>query len=66
MLPKPSRVDEGGTEKGEAAHENELDLHIEEVLSRQQKVRRTLRGVWSFIKTRKFSILREFHLNWYD
>lgn len=30
-----------------------LDRHVESVLTRRDKVKRTLRGVWSFLKTRQ-------------
>lgn len=30
-----------------------LDKHVESVLTRQDKVKRTLQGVWSFLKTRQ-------------
>lgn len=39
-------------EKQSSVHEDELDRHVEEVLSKRAKIRRTLKGVWSFIKTR--------------
>ncbi|KAL5527363.1 hypothetical protein ACEPAG_6154 [Sanghuangporus baumii] len=32
-------------------HEDELDRHVEQVLSKRDKVRRILRGVWAFVKT---------------
>ncbi|PPQ77440.1 LOW QUALITY PROTEIN: hypothetical protein CVT25_011022 [Psilocybe cyanescens] len=32
--------------------ENPLDRHVDDVLNRPSKVRRTLMGVWSFLKTR--------------
>lgn len=52
-------------EKGEGAsgdgerHEDALDRHVEDVLARPSKFRRTLKGVWSFLKTRElYSSLR--------
>lgn len=30
-----------------------LDRHVESVLTRRDKVKRTLRGVWSFLRTRQ-------------
>lgn len=35
-----------------SVHEDDLDRHVEEVLSKRAIVRRTLRGVWAFVKTR--------------
>lgn len=34
-------------------HEDDLDRHVEEILGRRAKFRRTLQGVWGFLKTRK-------------
>lgn len=34
-----------------SVHEDHLDRHIEDVLTRKRKVMRTLSGVWAFIKT---------------
>lgn len=36
--------------------QDELDAHVEHVLKRRAKIRRALRGLWQFIKTRKFRI----------
>lgn len=35
-----------------STHEDDLDRHVEEVLSKRIIIRRTLRGVWAFVKTR--------------
>ncbi|KAF7331890.1 hypothetical protein MKEN_00069300 [Mycena kentingensis (nom. inval.)] len=32
-------------------YEDELDRHVEDVLKRPSKIRRTLKGVWAFLKT---------------
>ncbi|KLO18050.1 hypothetical protein SCHPADRAFT_135198 [Schizopora paradoxa] len=37
-------------EKG-GVHEDDLDRHVEDVLSRESKFRRTMSGVWAFMKT---------------
>ena len=39
-------------EKG-SVHEDDLDRHVEDVLARESKFRRTMSGVWAFMKTRK-------------
>jgi hypothetical protein len=31
-----------------------LDRHVEDVLTGRSKVKRTLQGVWSFLKTRQY------------
>ena len=36
-----------------SVHEDDLDRHVEEVLSKRARIRRTMRGVWTFVKTRK-------------
>ncbi|TCD68204.1 hypothetical protein EIP91_011376 [Steccherinum ochraceum] len=38
-------------EKGNPVYEDNLDRHVEEVLRKRDKFRRTMRGVWSFLKT---------------
>ena len=35
-----------------STHEDDLDRRVEEVLSKRIIIRRTLRGVWAFVKTR--------------
>jgi hypothetical protein len=48
---------EGAAERGELprreidGHDDALDRHVEDVLARPSKLKRTLRGVWSFLKT---------------
>lgn len=39
--------------ESQSMHEDDLDRHVEEVLSRRAKIRRTLQGVWAFLKTRE-------------
>ena len=39
-------------EKVDRGRMDDLDRHIEHVLSRRDKVRRTAAGIWSFVKTR--------------
>ncbi|KAK0206418.1 hypothetical protein DFS33DRAFT_1381524 [Desarmillaria ectypa] len=38
-------------EKGQRKFEDELDRHVDDVLRRPSKIRRSLKGVWSFLKT---------------
>ncbi|KAG9035318.1 hypothetical protein FS842_003722 [Serendipita sp. 407] len=38
-------------EKGDAGSMDELDLHVEDLLSRRNKIRRSLQGLWAFLKT---------------
>lgn len=55
FLASPSKDGlEGIAERGEfpRVDEDALDRHVEDVLARPSKLRRTLRGVWSFLKTR--------------
>lgn len=47
--PDPATVVEGSPEQ----FEDSLDRHVDDVLKRPSKVRRTLKGVWSFVKTRQ-------------
>ena len=37
-------------------HEDELDRHVEQVLTKRMKAKRILRGVWAFVKTRQSTI----------
>ena len=37
-------------------HEDNLDRHVEDVLSKRDKYRRIMKGVWAFMKTRGYSI----------
>ncbi|KAG8960598.1 hypothetical protein FRC03_006347 [Tulasnella sp. 419] len=45
----PTIPDEGDREKG--PYKDELDMHVEHVLTRRDKFRRGLRGLWAFVKT---------------
>jgi hypothetical protein len=61
FLSPPTRQEFSDAEKGGLPedelrkHEDALDRHVEDVLARPSKFRRTLRGVWSFLKTRTSS-----------
>jgi hypothetical protein len=61
FLSPPPRHELSDSEKGDLAdgesgkHEDALDRHVEDVLARPSKFKRTLRGVWSFLKTRMSS-----------
>jgi hypothetical protein len=55
FLSSPARQELTDVEKGKGAsakHEDALDRHVEDLLARPSKIKRTLRGVWSFLKTR--------------
>lgn len=39
--------------------EDELDRHVEDCLSRRQKFKRIMQGVWAFLKTRKHLVFSE-------
>lgn len=57
MLPDiPARKPASDAEKGQI-HEDNLDRHIEDVLSKRDKYRRIARGVWAFMKTRMSAAL---------
>ncbi|KIY49302.1 hypothetical protein FISHEDRAFT_17992, partial [Fistulina hepatica ATCC 64428] len=43
----------GDKERG-SQYEDDLDRHVDDVLRRRDKFRRTMLGVWSFIKTREY------------
>lgn len=45
-------IAEKGEILGSDKHEDALDRHVEDLLARPSKIRRTLQGLWSFIKTR--------------
>lgn len=57
---------EGALERGELSrrevdrHDDALDRHVEDILARPSKLKRTLRGVWSFLKTRMLHNLLQF------
>jgi hypothetical protein len=61
FLSPPTRQELSDAEKGAVPddelgkHEDALDRHVEDVLKRPSKIKRTLRGVWSFLKTRMSS-----------
>jgi hypothetical protein len=40
-------------ERRTSRFENSLDQHVDDVLRRPSKFRRTIKGVWSFLKTRE-------------
>ena len=39
------------TDKEQNGSTDVLDMHVEELLSRKQKIRRSLQGLWAFLKT---------------
>lgn len=41
-------------EKGQV-QEDDLDRHVEDILSKKDKWKRIMRGVWAFMKTREFN-----------
>ena len=43
--------EKGETVEEEHTHEDALDQHVEDVLSKRDQFRRVMRGVWSFVKT---------------
>ena len=43
-------------EKGEI-FDHSLDRHVNDVLKHPSKIRRTMMGIWSFLKTRKCGVL---------
>ena len=45
--------DENDAEKGQM-HEDNLDRHVEDILSKRDKWRRIMQGVWAFMKTREY------------
>lgn len=51
VLPTTPRRTDGAEDTEE--FEDSLDRHVDDVLKRPSKVRRTFMGVWSFLKTRK-------------
>lgn len=54
ILSAPSREELIEEEEGDR-HQDALDRHVEDVLVRPSTVRRTLKGLWSFLKTRAFT-----------
>lgn len=51
-LSKPGRKSTLEIGKGEKELENALDRHVEDVLANPSKFRRTVAGLFSFLKTR--------------
>ncbi|SJL01855.1 uncharacterized protein ARMOST_05179 [Armillaria ostoyae] len=51
VLDPPLGEDEPDKEKGQRKFDDELDRHVDDVLRRPSKIRRSLKGVWSFLKT---------------
>lgn len=51
--------------EGGEPFEDLLDRHVDDVLKRPSKIRRTLLGVWSFLKTRmcQFSVINSHLIN---
>jgi hypothetical protein len=37
-------------------YEDSLDRHVEDVLNKPSKFRRTMKGVWAFLKTRMYTL----------
>ena len=50
----PARPED--VERGEPP-EDSLDRHVNDVLKNPSKIRRTLMGIWSFLKTRKYGAI---------
>ncbi|KIK68038.1 hypothetical protein GYMLUDRAFT_36853 [Collybiopsis luxurians FD-317 M1] len=42
---------QGDIERGQSLLEDSLDRHVDDVMRRRDKIRRILKGVWSFLKT---------------
>lgn len=52
-IPSADPIDaEAGIAK-DPHYEHTLDRHVDDVLRRPSKLRRTMKGVWSFLKTRE-------------
>lgn len=49
--PRPAK-NEDPESAGSQIPEDNLDRHVEDVLTRRDRFRRVMRGVWSFMKTR--------------
>lgn len=45
--------DQSQRERGGSQFDDDLDRHVDDVLKRPSKFKRTMKGVWSFLKTRK-------------
>ena len=48
--------EKGVAREEEPEYEDALDQHVEDVLTKRDKFRRVMQGVWSFVKTRKWSL----------
>ena len=57
-LPKSQTSGLPDSEKGHKEHMDDLDRHVEDVLRKRDKLRRTAAGIWSFVKTRACFNLR--------
>ena len=55
MLSSPRPKSKQDVEKDGEQFEDALDRHVDDVLKSPSKWRRTLMGVWSFLKTRTFA-----------
>lgn len=49
----PKRKSAAGDAENGQLHEDNLDRHVEDVLSKRDQFRRIMSGVWAFMKTRK-------------
>lgn len=49
MIRLPGRRSPKDAEKGES--QDELDAHVEDVLSKRANIRRGLQGLWAYLKT---------------
>jgi hypothetical protein len=47
---------DGDTEKGDGL-QDPLDRHVDSVLRKPARFKRTMQGVWSFLRTRKVNLL---------
>ena len=56
VLPEIPRRDSSNAEKG-TIHEDNLDRHVEDILSKRDQWRRIMKGVWAFMKTREKLLL---------
>lgn len=58
VLPETPRLPATGAdaEKGVQPSQDNLDRHVKDVLTKRDKFRRVMRGVWSYMKTRKYTI----------
>ncbi|TFK55975.1 hypothetical protein OE88DRAFT_1804760 [Heliocybe sulcata] len=47
----PARTTDDVEKPPQDSHRNDLDYHVEDVLSKRQLFKRTMKGVWAFVKT---------------